>query len=110
MVQFGRRFGFSMFMELLKVFYGRHAIICFKPKKIYLKRRRYQDPLYPICGMDVENICHILWCCPSACDVWGECSRKIKKCSIGGDDFFQVVAELLDKVGGKRIQFIGHYG
>jgi nucleotidyltransferase/DNA polymerase involved in DNA repair len=33
----------------------------------------------PICGIDRENILHILWSCPSVMDVWGVGGKKKKK-------------------------------
>lgn len=60
----------------------------------------------PNCGVEAKSICQILWCCPSSRDVWGECSRKIQKCSIGRDDFFRVASGLLEKLEHEKFEFL----
>lgn len=39
-------------------------------KENLFKKKVMSDPLCPMCGVEVENTCHILWHYPSLCDVW----------------------------------------
>ena len=99
MVQFGRRFGLSMFMKLLKVFYGRHAIICSKPKKNLFKKRMVPGSIVLFVGR-MWKIFVIFCGVVHRLVMFGESvQEKFKNDPLVGMTFFQVVGELLGKVG-----------
>ena len=61
------------------------------PTKVNLYRRKIvDDDKCPICNMEGESVCHILWTCPSAMDVWGVSIRQFHKCSFREDDFLRI--------------------
>ncbi|XP_059446681.1 uncharacterized protein LOC132178249 [Corylus avellana] len=63
-------------------------------KKKLLHRKVVQESMCPICGMEEETVCHILWDCPSARDVWGARGSIFHKCSITGVDFSHLAEEI----------------
>lgn len=62
------------------------------------------DPLCPIYNLEVETTGHILWSCPSARDVWTECSRKIQKSSSIEMDFMSIMENMLAKSAAEELQ------
>jgi hypothetical protein len=62
------------------------------PTKVNLASRMIiSDPLCPICGLEPETAYHILWQCPSACDVWSAGGPIFQKSHFEGPKFLQVV-------------------
>jgi hypothetical protein len=61
------------------------------------KKNITQDPLCPICCLETETVCHILWSCPLAQDVWAECAVKIQKSHSYASNFMCVMGRLIDK-------------
>ena len=43
------------------------------------KRKIVEDPLCPICGLEPETTCHVLWECPAARDVWGLVAKNFRR-------------------------------
>jgi ribonuclease HI len=68
------------------------------------KKNITQDPLCPICCREIETTCHILWSCPSAQDVWGECSLRIQKCHSYAPNFMSVMGILIERCSAEEIQ------
>jgi hypothetical protein len=56
-------------LQIVKVFLWKACNNLLPTKENLFKKRVVKDPLCPICGVEVENICHMLWRCPSSCDV-----------------------------------------
>jgi ribonuclease HI len=83
---------------VVKVFLWKACHNLLPTKANLFQRKVTTDPLCPICEVEVETTCHILWGCRSASDVWGVCPRKIQKCSSSGFDFAQIIDELLHKL------------
>ncbi|XP_059441892.1 uncharacterized protein LOC132174217 [Corylus avellana] len=75
-------------------------------KEMLYKRKIVQEPSCPICGLTNETVGHILWNCPSAKDVWTECSPKISKCSSIEDDFSAIMAHLLERLDADQLQLM----
>lgn len=48
-------------------------------KENLFKRKITEDPLCPICRLEVETVGHILWSFSSARDVWTECDKNLQK-------------------------------
>jgi hypothetical protein len=42
-----------------------------------MKRKIVDDPVCPVCEMELEMICHVLWECPTGRDAWGASCKKI---------------------------------
>ncbi|XP_059450896.1 uncharacterized protein LOC132181674 [Corylus avellana] len=75
------------------------------PTKGNLYRRRITgDPLCPLCEREEETPGHILWGCPSAQDVWLECSRSFEKNNSDEADFLHLFELLLGKLEEKEVQ------
>jgi hypothetical protein len=75
-------------------------------KENLFRKRIVQDPLCPICELDVKNTSHILWRCPSSNDVWGDCFFSFKKQNAladRGDAFLHTLSELLEKLEKKEV-------
>jgi ribonuclease HI len=68
------------------------------------KKNITQDPLCPICCLETETVCHILWSCPSAQDVWGECAIKFQKSHNYATNFMFVMGRLIDKCTDEEVQ------
>jgi hypothetical protein len=64
-------------------------------KENFLKKGIVTDSLCPICGLERENVEHILWSYPSTRDVWGACG-KVQKSSGGEFAFINVMEETMD--------------
>jgi hypothetical protein len=70
------------------------------------KKRITDDPLCPICGLEVEMVGHILWSCAAARDVWSECKACIQKCCSEEVDFRIVLMKLMDKLEVKDFELV----
>jgi hypothetical protein len=49
-------------------------------------------------------MCHILWSCLSAQDVWEECSVRIQKSHSSAIDFLSIMGSLIDKCSNEELQ------
>jgi hypothetical protein len=72
-------------------------------EKLYRKHVT-QDPLCPICCLEVETTMHALWECPSAKDVWAECPPRFQKCSYVAADFMSMMEYLLERCTAEEVQ------
>jgi ribonuclease HI len=68
------------------------------------KKNITQDPLCPICCNEVETTGHILWSCPSAQEVWAECSIRVQKCCSDAPDFMSVMDILIGRCSVEEVQ------
>jgi hypothetical protein len=68
------------------------------------KRNITSNPLCPICNLADETTVHALWSCPSAQDVWADCSKRIQKSSCEATDFMGIMEWLLDKCSVEEVQ------
>ena len=59
-----------------------------------MRRKIVNDPVCPICGLEVESVSHILWECPSSMDVWEAC-KPFQKMSITRQSFIQLFEEIV---------------
>jgi hypothetical protein len=62
------------------------------------KRKITDDPLCPVCCMEVETVGHALWSCTAARDVWLEGNVSIQKCYSEEDDFCNILRRLFDRL------------
>ena len=69
------------------------------------KKHITNDPLCPICNLEVETAVHILWSCSSARDVWSDCSRRLSKSVSEILDFMNLVEVLLDRLNDEEVAF-----
>ena len=51
------------------------------------------------CGSEREIVAHILWSCPSACDVWSVSGRKFLKSSCEAVNFINIIDYLFQRCG-----------
>jgi hypothetical protein len=52
-------------------------------KRNLFQKNIVQNPAYPICLQDSEDVFHILWSCKSSMAVWQKCGKKIQKLALG---------------------------
>lgn len=65
------------------------------PTLINLKKRKIiEDSAYPICFRMPKTVCHILWECESAKDLWGQGCKKIQKLHMTSDSFLDIWLKL----------------
>jgi hypothetical protein len=77
------------------------------PTKENLYRRGViEDATCPICRLEPETVCHVLWNCPAASDVWLECPSRIQKNVVVEDSFLNIFQQLYDKFEAEDLQFI----
>jgi ribonuclease HI len=84
--------------RVVKTFLWQACTNILPTKELLFKRHITADPLCPICGLVTETISHILWSCPSAKDVWMECSPKVHKCTSDAVDFIHVLENMMERV------------
>jgi hypothetical protein len=53
-----------------------------------------------------ETVCHALWNCPTALDVWLECPSRIQKSVVVEDSFLNIFQQMHDKFDVEDLQFI----
>lgn len=76
------------------------------PTRDNLKRRGIDlVPSCIFCSSEGEIVMHILWSCPSALDVWGDCGKKIRKCSNTGNSFLEVLEFMFDNFVLEEVEF-----
>jgi ribonuclease HI len=62
-------------------------------EKLYF-RKVVNDPLCPICRLEVESCAHVIWRCPASIAVWSECNRSIQKCVVADGAFLSIFEHL----------------
>ena len=67
-------------------------------KENLFKRKITNDPLCPVCLMEVETVGHALWSCTVARDVRVEMSTKTQKSISDENEFSYILLQLLDKL------------
>ncbi|XP_059442060.1 uncharacterized protein LOC132174416 [Corylus avellana] len=66
--------------------------------KGHLRRKGVvQDSACPLCGLEEENVAHVLWNCPPANGVWGCGSIKFQKRCCGGTNFFNIFEDIVKR-------------
>lgn len=58
------------------------------------KRKVMEKPFCLVCIDGVESVTHALWSCPTAQDIWSQCSIKLHKASHSEVLFLDVVENL----------------
>lgn len=89
---------------MVKTFLWQACNNVFPTKELLFKWHIISDLLCPICCLATETIRHMLWSCPSAKDVWKECSPKIHKCTSDEIDFLHIMAKLMERLD--QLQFV----
>lgn len=95
-------------LGVVKMFCGRHVIICCQQTKIFSRKSRWtkNEPRNAICTLLAiffflcinETTSHILWRCLASNDVWAGCNRKIQKYSNEKDNFICILDKLMTKI------------
>ncbi|KAF5451861.1 hypothetical protein F2P56_026923 [Juglans regia] len=84
--------------EVVKMFIWK-AVVNNLPTKLNLNRRRViENPLCPVCGRENESICHILWSCSAAADVWADKESPVQKWQGMEEDFMDLWVKLTEKL------------
>jgi ribonuclease HI len=81
-----------------KVFLWRACHNILPTKDNLFKRGIVQDDGCPFCLQVTESVGHILWECPSSCDVWGSCrQRSIQKAQVHGVCFQEIFEGIISR-------------
>ena len=51
-------------------------------KENLCKKRIIDEPLCPVCRLEVKTVGHVLWSCFAAHDVWLECNASIQNVAV----------------------------
>jgi hypothetical protein len=89
-----------------KIFLWKACAGILPTKELLFRKHVTDDPLYPICSLEVETVGHILWHCPSARDVWMECGRRLHKCSFNSPDFMGIMDQLFKRLDADDIPVV----
>ncbi|XP_042984282.1 uncharacterized protein LOC122313374 [Carya illinoinensis] len=79
---------------------------CLPTKWNLYKRRVTKDPLCPICVNKEETVCHVLWNCPAAVDVWAEVNSPVQKWPTGETDLGQLWNKVVERCGEDEVVLI----
>jgi hypothetical protein len=69
-------------------------------KENLYKRKITNDPLCPVCSLEIETAGHALWSCSGAWDVWTEMSAKTQKSISEEDEFSYILMRLMNRLEG----------
>ncbi|XP_041004074.1 uncharacterized protein LOC121249430 [Juglans microcarpa x Juglans regia] len=77
-------------LGIIKVFVWKAIANCLPIKKNLMKRKVTKEALCPMCKRCDETVCHVLWSCSGASDVWA-CERSpVQNWSSSENDFFEL--------------------
>lgn len=62
------------------------------------KRKILEDPSCPVCKQEPEIVCHALWTCSAAQDVWHGSLKKLQKSAMPELSFLDVVVGLFGRL------------
>jgi hypothetical protein len=71
-----------------------------------VQKKVVEDSSCPWCGVAEETICHTLWECPAAQDVWGGNPSCFQKCHRVGHDFKLLFAYCLERVSTEELDLL----
>ncbi|XP_042944602.1 uncharacterized protein LOC122278481 [Carya illinoinensis] len=69
-----------------------------------VQRKIIEDATCNICHGDVETVCHVLWSCPAASDVWAESGSGLQKWICEEKDFFQVWSDMQTRLQQSKLE------
>jgi hypothetical protein len=70
------------------------------------KKHITNDPLCPVCNLEVETTEHIIYLCPSASDVWSEMPGRINKTVSANVDFMGLMETLMERVSEEELSLV----
>lgn len=65
-----------------------------------------QESLCPVCKIEEESVCHVLWSCPAASDVWTEDYSPVQIWCICEKDFFKLWEEMTSKLCSNDLELV----
>ena len=75
------------------------------PTQANLARRRLPiDPQCDIYRHEEETVCHVLWECPLAVNVWALVKGKLQKCTFAAPDFYSLARQMKGKLTVKELE------
>uniref|UniRef100_A0A7N2MF44 Reverse transcriptase zinc-binding domain-containing protein n=1 Tax=Quercus lobata TaxID=97700 RepID=A0A7N2MF44_QUELO len=78
------------------------------PTRANLARKRLPiDPRCDICRHEEETVCHVLWECPLATNVWALFKGKLQKCIAAAPDFYSLAKRDEREAHGEGIRSMG---
>ncbi|XP_042964743.1 uncharacterized protein LOC122298967 [Carya illinoinensis] len=69
-----------------------------------VQRKIIEDATCNICHGDVETVCHVLWSCLAASDVWAESGSGLQKWICEEKDFFQVWSDMQTRLQQSKLE------
>ncbi|XP_035551020.1 uncharacterized protein LOC118349632 [Juglans regia] len=82
----------------------RSCLEAFPTNSNLFKKRIVENPLCPICNLEVEDSAHALWRCELAKDVWSQCSKSLQKCHQPYMAMLQLLEVLIQTMDSRIIQ------
>ncbi|XP_042974720.1 uncharacterized protein LOC122306357 [Carya illinoinensis] len=69
-----------------------------------VQRKIIEDATCQICQRGEETICHVLWSCPAASDVWAESGSGLQKWPSEEKDFFVLWSEMQTRLQQSKLE------
>ncbi|XP_042968074.1 uncharacterized protein LOC122301061 [Carya illinoinensis] len=91
---------------VVKMFIWKAINNCLPTKWNLYKRKVTENPFCPICVKSEESVCHVLWSCPAAVDVWAEVNSPVQKWPRGEADLGQLWCKVVEKCSEKEVVLI----
>ncbi|KAG6636180.1 hypothetical protein CIPAW_11G093000 [Carya illinoinensis] len=89
-----------------KIFVWKAITNCLPTKKNLLKRKVVKEALCPVCKREDESVCHTLWSCNRAGDVWA-CERSpVHKWPSSERDVFEFWSEWSSKLAQDQVEIM----
>ncbi|XP_059442059.1 uncharacterized protein LOC132174415 [Corylus avellana] len=90
----------------VKTFLWKACNNIFPTKENLFKKHVTLDPPCPICSLEGETVGHILWSCPSAHDVWNECTTRINKSTSDYIDFISIMEKMMKRTSEEEMKLV----
>ncbi|XP_041026997.1 uncharacterized protein LOC121267211 [Juglans microcarpa x Juglans regia] len=89
-----------------KLFIWKALNNCLPTRRNLYRRKVIENPNCPICNRYEETICHALWSCDAAVDVWAKGSSPVQKWSSEVADFGMVWKKVIQSLSMEDLELV----